>query len=227
MPVPSEQAIKVVLVDDHVLVRQGLREILRPEDDIEVVGEAGDSESAVTEVRDKQPHIVLLDVEIPGDEVTTTVRRMRTLAPDTSVIVLSMYDGPMLLQELLALGIKGYLLKSITRHELIAAIRSARDDQARILLSVSRASLAQVGGPSGSVLSERERTVLQLVAQAMSNAQVASQLSLTEATVKRHLRNIFAKLGAVSRIDAVNKATVASLIDRPVPEADTTREYRK
>lgn len=227
MPVPSEQVIKIVLVDDHVLVRQGLREILRPEDDIEVVGEAGDSESAVTEVRDKQPHIVLLDVEIPGDEVTTTVRRMRALAPDTSVVVLSMYDGPMLLQELLALGIKGYLLKSITRHELIAAIRSARDDQARILLSVSRASLAQASGQSGNVLSERERTVLQLVAQAMSNAQVASRLSLTEATVKRHLRNIFAKLGAVSRIDAVNKATVASLIDRPTLDTDAAREYRK
>jgi DNA-binding NarL/FixJ family response regulator len=128
-----------------------------------------------------------------------------------------MYDGPQLLRELLALGICGYLLKNSTRQELVAAIRNARADDAPVLLAVSRESLTQVQGPVAGALSGREREVLQLVGQAMSNAQIAGRLCLSEATVKRHLRNIFTKLGAVSRIDAVNKALAASLISPRVP----------
>jgi DNA-binding NarL/FixJ family response regulator len=202
----------ILIVDDHALFREGLREILEAQDDLVVIGEAGDSESAVALTADKQPHVVLLDVEIPGDEVTTTVGRIRDLSPSSQVLILSMYDGPQLVQSLLAAGIRGYLLKSVHWQELVAAIRSARGDPGRILLAVSRESLAQVEGPTSGVLSDREREVLELAAQALSNTQIASRLSLTEATVKRHLRNIFVKLGAVSRIDAVNKAVAASLI---------------
>src|SRR5262245_17077890 len=205
----------IVLVDDHVLVRDGLREILEAQPDLTVVGEAGDSETAVTTVVATQPHVVLLDVEITGDEVTTTVERMRRLAPDTQIIILSMYDGPQLLQRLLALGIRGYLLKSASRQELVSAIRSVRVDDGRVILAVSRQSLAQAQTATAGVLSQRARDVLELAAQALSNAQIAHRLYLTEATVKRHLSNIFAKLGAVSRIDAVNKAIAASLIDKP------------
>jgi DNA-binding NarL/FixJ family response regulator len=204
--------IRVALVDDHVLVREGIREILQAEGGLEVVGQAGDSAGAIALVESCKPDVVLLDVQIPGDEVTTTVRRMMVASPVTRVIILSMYDGPRLVQDLLALGIKGYLLKSVTRHELVAAIRSVGADGNRIMLSVSRNSLAPVQAGGGCVLSPRERDILQLVAAAKSNAQVASRLCLTEATVKRHLRNIFVKLDAVSRIDAVNKALAASLI---------------
>ena len=207
----DQQDITVVLVDDHQLMREGLREILETQPDIRVVGEAGDSTSAVETVAEHQPRVVLLDVEIPGDEVTTTVTRMHQVAPQTEIIILSMYDGPHLLQRLLALGIRGYLLKSATRQELIAGIRNACSGDGRIILSVSRRSLAQVPATTGA-LSRRELDVLELAAQAMSNAQIAAKLYLTEATVKRHLSNIFVKLGAVSRIDAVNKAVAASLI---------------
>lgn len=207
-----DEPTTILIVDDHALFREGLREILEAQADLVVVGEAGDSEGAVALAADKQPHVVLLDVEIPGDEVTTTVGRIRELSPSSEVLILSMYDGPQLVQSLLAAGIKGYLLKSVHWQELVAAIRSARGDGGRILLAVSRESLAQVEGRSANVLSEREREVLELAAQALSNTQIASRLSLTEATVKRHLRNIFVKLGAVSRIDAVNKAVAASLI---------------
>ena len=141
----------------------------------------------------------------------TTVRRMHSASPRSKVVILSMYDGPKLLKSLLMLGIKGYLLKSVTRHELVAAMRGARTDDDRVLLSVSSESLAKVHAAEPAVLSDRERDILELVASAMSNAQIASRLRLTEATVKRHLRNIFGKLDAVSRIDAVNKAIAASL----------------
>jgi DNA-binding NarL/FixJ family response regulator len=217
MTQPHEH-ITILIVDDHALLREGLREILEAQDDMVVVGEAGDSASAIALVAEKRPNVVLLDVEIPGEDVTTTVSRIRALSSDSKVIILSMYDGPQLLRSLLAVGVRGYLLKSVHRQELVTAIRSAHSDNGRVVLAVSRESLAQAQEPSSDLLSAREREVLELTAQALSNTQIASRLSLTEATVKRHLRNIFVKLGAVSRIDAVNKATAASLItvkDRP------------
>jgi DNA-binding NarL/FixJ family response regulator len=208
---PSSK-ITVAIVDDHALFREGLREILEAAGDIGIVGEAGDSSTAVSVVVETRPDVVLLDVEIPGDEVTETVARIRCLSAETQIIILSMYDGPQLLTRLLAAGIRGYLLKSVHRHELIAAIRSVYEDPSRVVLAVSRHSLAHVEGPTPGLLSEKEQEVLQLAAQALSNGQIARRLGLAEATVKRHMRNIFVKLNAVSRIDAVNKALAASLI---------------
>ncbi|GES21518.1 DNA-binding response regulator [Acrocarpospora pleiomorpha] len=199
-------------MDDHALFREGLREILESTPDLAIVGEAGNSADAVQLVEDTRPNVVLLDVEIPGDEVTETVTRIRALSSCTQIIILSMYDGPQLLTRLLAAGISGYLLKSIHRHELIAAVRSVYEDPGRVVLAVSRTSLAQVEGPQAGVLTDKEKEILQLAAQALSNLQIARRLGLAEATVKRHMRNIFVKLNAVSRIDAVNKALAASLI---------------
>jgi DNA-binding NarL/FixJ family response regulator len=199
--------IAVVIVDDHALFRDGLRGILQTQPDMMIVGEAGDSASALSLAVDKQPDVVLLDVEIPGDDVTATVSQIRLRSPGSRVIILSMHEGPQLVQALLAAGIRGYLLKSIRWQELVAAIRAVCSDTDRVVLGVSRESLARVQqGPSAGTLSVREIEVLDLVAQALSNGQIASRLNLTEATVKRHLRNIFVKLGAVSRLDAVNKS---------------------
>lgn len=203
----GDDRITVLLVDDHALVREGLREILQMQSDMRVVGEAEDSGATLALAARHQPDIVLLDVEIPGDEVTSTVRRIRECSPQSRVIILSMYEGPKLVQALLAAGIRGYLLKSIHWEELVVAIRAIYADRDRMILGVSRESLGYApSGPSTGTLSARELEVLELVAQALSNGQIASRLHLTEATVKRHLRNIFAKLGAVSRLDAVNKA---------------------
>jgi len=210
----TTEPITVVLVDDHMLMREGLREILETQPDIVVVGEAGDSATAIDLIAQRQPRVVLLDVEIPGGDVTDTVTELRKRAANTEVIILSMYDGPHLVQRLLALGIRGYLLKSVSSGELVSAVRNACADHDHITLAVSRRSLAPLPSPTTS-LSPRESDVLALAAQAMSNAQIAARLYLTEATVKRHLSNIFAKLGAVSRIDAVNKAIAASLIQPP------------
>jgi DNA-binding NarL/FixJ family response regulator len=211
MTQPSD-VTTILIVDDHALFREGLREILEAQDDMVVVGEAENSQAALERTAEKRPHVVLLDVEIPGEDVTTTVEGIHARSPESQVIILSMYEGPQLVQSLLAVGIGGYLLKSVHSRELVSAIRSLSDREARIVLSVSRESLAYAQAASSRPLSDRELQVLQLTAQALSNTQIASRLRLTEATVKRHLRNIFVKLGAVSRIDAVNKATAQSLI---------------
>lgn len=215
----TTDVIRVVLVDDHALMREGLREILTAQQDIIVVGEAGGSSGAVAVVAAVKPDVVLLDVEMPGEDVTVTVRKMKAASPSTEIIILSMYDSRHLVQSLLALGIKGYLLKSVAGEQVVAAIRSAIADKDNIVLSISAQSLSHAAEPD-DVLSDREIAVLQLAASAMSNIQIASRLSLTEATVKRHLHNIFTKLGAVSRIDAVNKAVARSLILPPGPDSD-------
>lgn len=206
----------ILIVDDHTLVREGLREILATQEDMCVVGEAADSKATVALAAEQQPDIVLLDVEIPGDDVTTTVSRIRDLSPGSRVIILSMYEGPQLVRAVLDAGIRGYLLKSIHWQELVVAVRAVRADNDRVVLGVSRESLRDVQQESApGKLSAREREVLDLVSQALSNSQIAARLHLTEATVKRHLRSVFVKLGAVSRLDAVNKARQWQRINGP------------
>lgn len=206
---------RIVVVDDHTLFREGLREILEAEEGFVVVGEAGSHADAVRVAGETQPDVALLDVGLPDSGAAETVRRILDVAPATRVIMVSVYDEPRTVQELLACGVRGYLLKSVGRQDLLAAVRSVLADDERIVLSVSRASMAQVhavSAPAG-LLSAREREVMTLVAQGMTNGQAASRLSIAEGTVKHHLRNIFGKLGATSRLDAVNKAISASLID--------------
>jgi DNA-binding NarL/FixJ family response regulator len=199
--------ITIGVVDDHALVREGLCRILETQGDLRVVGQAGDSGTAVALAAGEKPDVILLDVEIPGGDVTSTARQIRQCSPRSRVIILSMHEGPGLVQALLDAGVRGYLLKSTHWQELVVAIRAVMDDDDRVVLGVSRESLRPAQpGPGPETLSAREREVLALVGEALSNGQIASRLSLTEATVKRHLRNIFVKLGAVSRIDAVNKA---------------------
>jgi len=199
--------ISVLLADDHALVRDGVRGILRTQADITVVGDAEDAASAIAAAASLQPDVILLDVEMPGNTVTVTVRGLRKRSPKSRIIVLSMHEGAQLVQLLLSAGISGYLLKSSRWEELVAAIRTVHAAPDRVVMGVSRQSLSHVRPTLASdTLSFREHEVIELVDQALSNGQIAGRLGLTEATVKRHLRNIFAKLGAVSRLDAVNKA---------------------
>jgi DNA-binding NarL/FixJ family response regulator len=186
MTVQPDQ-ISILIVDDHTLVREGLYEILAAQPDLRVVGQAADSATTLTLAASEQPDIVLLDVEIPGGKITTTVSQIQICSPVSRVIILSMYEGPQLVQTLLAAGVRGYLLKSIHWQELVVAIRAVHADSERIVLGVSQQSLRHVNqGSSIGALSAREREVLDLVAQALSNSQIGSRLCLTEATVKRH-----------------------------------------
>jgi DNA-binding NarL/FixJ family response regulator/signal transduction histidine kinase len=200
---------RILIVDDRMLVRDELRRIVESQEDMEVVGEAGDSMAAVAVAVREQPDIVLLDVEMPGGNATATVRQLRKSSPRSAVIILNMYEGPRLVTALLDAGIKAYLRKSVHWQELVVAIRVVHADSERLVLGVSGVSLGNVPhgpGTGAAALSEREREILGHVGQALSNGQIASLLSVKDATVERHLRSILVKLGAVSRTDAVNKA---------------------
>jgi DNA-binding NarL/FixJ family response regulator len=206
-------AISVVLVDDHTLFREGLAELLASDTTLHVVAQGSNGADALALVTEHRPDVVLVDVEMPGPGARATVSRLRQEHPDTRVIVLTMHDKPELAWELLDQGAAAYLVKTIARQELIAAVHSVVTSQDNILLSVSRNTINHLDNPRPSVaLSARELEVLELAALAMSNAQIGRQLVITEGTVKRHLTNVYAKLGAVSRVDAIRKATTARLI---------------
>lgn len=197
------------MADDHTLLREALCDVLRTEPDFEIVADVGDGDTVVQVAAGLRPDVILLDVEMPGTPTADTVPRLQRTVPEARVVVLSMHDDPRLMQGLLRLGVRAYLHKSVSRLELVTAIRSVAATDRPLVLTVAPASET---GSRGRVLSRREREVVTLVAQAQSNRQIASQLSITEGTVKRHLRNIFGKLGAVSRLDAVNKALAAAEI---------------
>ncbi|MGH3672819.1 MAG: response regulator [Pseudonocardiaceae bacterium] len=208
-------AISVVVVDDHTLFREGLAELLASEPTFRVVGQGSDSAAALTLVDQHRPDAVLVDIEMPGPGARATVRRLSQEHPDTRVIVLTMHDKPELVSQLLDQGAAAYLVKTISRLELIAAVRSVVTMRDKIVLSVSRGTVSRLNQPPpDTMLSTRELEVLQLIALALSNAQIGRRLRITEGTVKRHLTNIYAKLGAVSRVDAIRKATAARLISR-------------
>ncbi len=219
----TPKPIRILLADDHTLFRDGVSEILAATPGLEVVGEAHNGRDACDKAAELRPDVVLLDVEMPGQGVRETLAQLRTVSPGSRVVVLTMHDDVVLARELIALGAGAYLVKGSTRHELIAAIHSVRVDRGpgHVILSVSRHGLDRVDETPGETLSAREREVLALTAEALSNAQIARRMSIAEGTVKRHLRSVYGKLGAVSRMDAVNKAVAASVIPAPRPRDDS------
>jgi two-component system nitrate/nitrite response regulator NarL len=217
----------ILIVDDHLLLRETLREMLQAQG-LNVVGDAGDGASALVLAREKAPSVVLLDVEMPGHSPVDLVRQLRLVSPTSKVIILTMHDDPQLVRQMLQAGVSGYLHKSVSRENLLVAIRSAvREGDQQVTVSVSRLVAAEVGSDESEPftrLSRRELEVLILVGHALSNRQIATRLSITEGTVKRHLRNVFDKLGASSRLDAVNLGVAGGLIpSRPGPSGHRHR----
>lgn len=204
--------IKVLLVDDHALFREGVVEIFAVEDGMRVVGEAENGVDAIALAQREKPDVVLLDVEMPVMGAEGAIEGILRVSPSSKVLVLTMYDEPRLVRKLLGLGAHAYIVKNATREELVAAVRTVHRVEDRVVLSVSRTTADRLEGSDRGTLSGRELEVLLLTVRAMSNSQIAAYLHISEGTVKRHLTNIYAKLGVSSRADAAKKALTSGLI---------------
>jgi len=205
---------KILLVDDHQVVRDGLRHMLEIEEDMEIVGEAGDARDAIGKVESLTPDVILMDIKMPGVDGVELTRQLKQQHPTANIIMLTLYDE--YLTQAIEAGAVGYLLKDIKREELVRAIRAVREGRSPLDLSVSRnhlSELASMGeGKRRSTLTERELTVLRMVAEGITTREVANQLFLSQASVKRSVSSIFDKLGVRNRSEAVSEAYKRKLI---------------
>jgi DNA-binding NarL/FixJ family response regulator len=213
----ASQAIRVVIADDHASFRAGLRALLGTAADVEVVGEASTGNEAVAMAERLQPDVVLMDVNMPGSDGIEATGRIVEGAPHVAIVVLTMDAGDASIVAALRAGARGYVLKGAQRTELLRAIRAASAGEAILGPGVAR-RLADYLAPAAPVslrpfpdLTEREREILDLVARGQSNAQITSGLVLSPKTVRNHVSNIFGKLGARDRAEAIVMAREAGL----------------
>ena len=208
---------RIVVVDDHRLFRAGLIELLDSVDGFAIVAEGGTGADAVALAHEHTPDVVVLDIEMPGPGAQASVHQILEASPNTKVVVLTMHDDAEIVRSLLDAGAAAYLLKSAGRAELVAAISAACRNDDAVLLSVSRATVLRLGRTPtmtpADLLSPREVQVVRQIANGDSNRDIAATLYISEATVKRHIANIYAKLGATSRVDAIRKAARRGIID--------------
>ncbi|MEX3100031.1 MULTISPECIES: response regulator transcription factor [unclassified Streptomyces] len=211
--VTGAPAVLAVVADDHLLFRELLAGLLEREDWLDVVAQGRSGTEAIELARLHQPGIAVLDVQMPGPGIEETVRQIRRHSPGTRCVVLTMHDTPELLGRLLETGVAAYLLKSVSPQELLMAVRSVVREPDRVTLAVSQ-NMARMltAGRQAPLLTPRETVILGRVADAQSNLRIADELFLAEATVKRHLTNIYRKLGAVSRVDAIRRARDSGIL---------------
>ncbi len=211
-------AIRVLIVDDHAVVRQGLQAFLQTQDDVDVVGEAADGEEAVRQVRELVPDVVLMDLVMPKLDGIAAIGEMRALSPSTKVIVLTSFADDEKVFAAVKAGAAGYLLKDVQPQELGEAIRTVYRGAAQLHPTVA-AKLMQEVAESGrqpaalDSLTDREMDVLRLIARGMSNKEIALELGVAEKTVKTHVSNILQKLHLADRTQAALYAVRERLVD--------------
>ncbi len=213
------EQIRVVLIDDHVVVRVGLRAFLDTQPDIEIVGEAASGEQGVTVVASTLPDVVLMDLLMPGIDGVEATRQVRAASPHTQVIVLTSYSEDERIFPAIKAGALSYLLKDVGPDALVTAIRAARRGEATLHSMVAARLMSEINGARQSplgLLTEREKDVLTCIARGMSNAEIAEHLIIGERTVKTHVSNILSKLHLQDR----TQAAIMALRERLVPLDD-------
>jgi DNA-binding NarL/FixJ family response regulator len=195
--------IRILTVDDHPIVREGIAAVIHGEEDMVVVGEASNGREAIERFRSQRPHVTLMDLQMPGLSGIETIATIRAEDPHARIIVLTTYEGDVLARRALKAGAAGYILKDMIRTELLNAIRAVHAGRRHIPQKVA-AELAEHYAEDD--LTDREIEILREVARGTSNKIIASHLAISEATVKAHMQKIMLKLGASDRTHAVNIA---------------------
>lgn len=213
MTVPT---IRVVLADDHAVVRRGIRDFLTEAGDITVVAEAENGEQAYHLTRQHQPDVVLLDVQMPARNGIEVARSLRKDGLAVGILMLTAFDDPPYIKAALEAGANGYVLKSSAAEEIIEAVRAVHEGKtafsAGLLLPQTQ---RHTGEPPPYALTDREQDVLSLVARGLTNKAIGFQLSISDRTVQGHLANIYEKLDTASRTEAVTRAVSLGLIEMP------------
>jgi DNA-binding NarL/FixJ family response regulator len=204
--------IRVMLVDDHPVVREGLRGMLEAEPDLTVVGEAGSGDEAVVQAPAVEPDVILMDLRMPGLDGVGATERILAASSAVRVVVLTTYETDADILRAVEAGASGYLLKDASRADLAGAIRAAARGETVLAPSVAGRLVNQVRRPVAQTLSAREVEVLALVAKGQTNAEVGRSLHITEATVKTHLLRAFGKLDVSDRTAAVTTAMAQGLL---------------
>ncbi|MBL7162723.1 MAG: response regulator transcription factor [Anaerolineales bacterium] len=214
----AAQTITVLIVDDHPIVRQGLRQLLEVQDDLQIVGEAEDGESAIEKISELLPDVVLMDLVMPGMTGVEATREIRQISPHTQVVVLTSLHEDALVFPAIKAGALSYLLKSSLPEEVIEAVRAASRHEARLHPRIAKRLMEEISGdaPSLESLTPREPEVLKLIAQGQDNREIAESLVISEKTVKTHVSNILSKLQLADR----TQAAIFAIRQRIVPLND-------
>ena len=216
--------IKVLIVDDHAMFRQGIRALLEGYEDVEIVGEATEGMEAIEKVLQLAPQVVLMDIAMPVMGGLEATRRIQKESPNTKVLVLTQYEDSEYILSLLRAGAKGYISKTATASELISAIRTVHQGESYLYPSATTTLieeyLMRVGGEKNEYerLTDREREILQLVAEGRTNREIADRLFISIKTVLRHRTNVMEKLGFHNRTELIKYAISKGLIEMPRKE---------
>ena len=217
MTISPSQPIRVMLVDDHTMVRRGLATFLKVYEDLLLVGEAESGETAVQLCAEVLPDVILMDMFLPAMDGAATTQAIRQRFPQIQVIMLTSFKEGKLIKNALAAGAIGYLLKDVSADDLVRAIRAAHAGRATLSPEAAQALVEESNLPPvpGLDLTEREREVLALMIEGLNNVQIAGRLTVSPSTIKSHVSNILSKLGVASRTEAVTLALRNGIIPPP------------